>query len=545
MAQRIIDTNISRDLPDHISYLTQSRRLVLFQPNNKHLIKDTTELETEFHRVMTYGGWITEFTRLADGTKLNGWGHVNVSYDPTMPGHVAVEYVQCGHLIFDVTVKDIQQAPLVAQVYEVTTVDLYNMAQDYGFDLEVTAQLMEQLENVQNNSSMLTMNETNRIYRSFFKEKGKVYASWFSQALQKYLKVPEEFFNGAAQQIQEMPPIDPLNPTMVAEPVLKWVPIPATEYPYYFYLNRITECEPIIGTLGRATLDFYTQEAASTIWSSFVNGCTEAANVMWSPENPDLDAPVAPKQLTFIVEHGKLWNTPMRAFSAPYPPATLPNALEMLRTQNAEDTNNVSFATNNRKDTRKTATELEMAQQQDTVMSTISVTAWATCLGKIWNAAWTIIQAEALQGKIVFCADEQGQNNLQLIGADYKLIPAGTTDYVERMEKMASMQSDMPIVMPTAAGPAFLEEYLRMKYPQNAETFITPLKQQAQQGQQVVEVLSTLLQQAVTDESGQNLRPEWQAHAQELAKLGIKAGPAQPQMNETPNPTQDPAAGPA
>jgi hypothetical protein len=267
---------------------------------------------------------------------------------------------------------------------------------------------------------------------------------------------------------------------------------------------------------------------------------------MWCPENANLEAPTAPKQLEFSIEHGKIWNQPMRAFSPPYPDATLPNVLDILRTQNAEDTNQISFATNNRKDTRKTATEIEAAQAQDSVMGTVTVTNWATALSSVWNAAWRIIQSEALQGNIVFCSIPEGQNNVELIGQDFKLIPAGTTDYVERMEVIASMQSDIPIVLPTAAGPAFLEEYLKLKYPNNAEKFIAPLRQQQAQSQQTVQALQVMLQEAVTDDAGK-LMPEWQPHAMELQQLGVKAGPAlaQPQQPLTPAQNEEPIQSPA
>jgi len=515
--QRIIDTNIARDMPDHVSYLVNSRRIAIFDPVDKTVKVDCNGIEMEFRRVMTYENWIFDYERWADCTKLHGWGFADCCYDPEFPGHVSIEYITAGNILFDPRVKCIQQSPIVARRYQVTTVDFLQMAADYKFDANLSDQIYQKLTALEKNP-VGEIQEASCIYRCFFKKAGYVYSLWYTKDLQGALTPAEQFWNGVSVQITEMA-TDPVGFGLT--PVQKWVPEYEKVYPFYLYRNRVSEEEPIVRTPGRSTLDYYTQEAASALWSGFVNGVTEASNVMWAPENADLEAPTAPGQLDIQIKHGAIWNRPMKAFTSPYPESTLPQALEMLRTQNAEDTNQISFATNNRKDTRKTATEIQAAAVQDAQMSSVSVTNWATAIGEILNAAWRIVRSEALQGKIKFL-EVDGQNDIERIGLEYKLIPAGTTDYVERMELIASMQQDWTIVGPTAAGPVFLEEYLRMKYPLIADKLIAPLQQQTMQAQTVVPVLQELLTQAVTDENG-TLKPEWQAHAAELQKLGIKA----------------------
>ena len=527
--QRIIDINISRELPDHISYLTQSRRIAIFEALNKQAVVSTNTIEMEFKRVMTYDDWITSYERWADCTKLHGYGFVDVSYDPEMPGAVGVEFITAGNLLFDPRVKCIQQSPMIARRYEITSVDLDVFAKDYEFDPVVVDEIQRKLTE-QEKSPTNEMAESACIYSVFFKNiaDGLVYRAWWSWDTKKFLKPAEPFWNGleVQKEIEAPPVVDPNNPAIEAPTTqLQWEKVYETEYPFFVYRNRVTEEEPIIRTMGRGVMDYYTQEAASALWSALVNGTTEASNVMWSPKNPNQEAPTAPKQLELIVKHGAIWNSPMEAFTAPYPPANLPQVLDALRTQNAEDTNQVSFATNNRRDTRKTATEIEAAQQQDTQMSSISQTNWATAIGGVLNKAWGIIKAQALKGTIVFCplGDGSQGNDIALISQPYKIIPAGTVDYVERMEMIQSMQTDWPIVGPTPCGQVFLEEYLRVKYPLIADKLIKPLEQQQQQAAQVLQAVLPLLQQAVTDESG-NLRPEWQSHAAELASLGIKPG---------------------
>ena len=538
IGQRIIDINISRAITDYVSYITQSRRLAIFEPNNKSLNIDTNLLEMEFRRVMTYDGYISDYVKWADCALCHGWGAVDGCYDPTKPGAYSVEYVSAGNLMFDLRVKCIQQAPMVARRFEITTVDLREFALDYDFDPQVTEELYRKLDEREKGSPSAP-EECNYIYKVFYKEGGKVQTCWYSKDLQKYLKAPEPFYNGVdRQQIKPVIP-NPANPKITG-PQVEWVPEDETEYPFFLEQTRLTEDESISRAFGFAIRDFYTQEAATSIWSATVNGTTEAANVMWAPKNPNLEAPIAPKQLSMTVQHGAIWDTPMEAFHPPYPPENLPRTLEMLRSQNAEDTNQISFAVNNRRDTRKTATEIEAAQAQDSQMSSVAVTNWATAIGCLLNHAWRVIKSQALQGKIKFCQIETvdpatGQpsyvNNVELIKQDYKILPAGTVDYVERIERINSMQTDWPIVGPTAAGPVFLEEYLRVKYPTIAEKLIAPLQQQQANALQMVQAMQPILQAAVTDEAG-TLRPEFQQYAQQLQQFGIQAGVTSP--NEKP-----------
>lgn len=541
IGQRIIDINISRELPDYVAHLTQARRYAIFEPIDKTVQVDTNALEMEFRRVMTYDGYIIPYIMFADSTKLHGWGIVDVCYDPAKPGAVSVEFVSAGNLFFDPRVRDIQQAPLIARRYEITSVDLAAFAKEYAFDPAVTAQLREKLEN-QEKLADGQPQECNYIYRTFYKVDGIVYAGWYSKDLQQFLRLAEPFYNGVDKQIETPPEIDPANPTMPMAPIVQWVPAEETEYPFVLSLNRITEDEPIVASVGRASMDYYTQEAATALWTAFVNGCVEASNVMWYPKEPNMDAPAAPKQIDFEIRHGAIFNQPMEAFAPPFPSSQLPGALDMLRTQNAEDTNQVAFAVNNRKDTRKTATEIEAATTQDSQMTSVSTTIWATTLGKIANAAWRIVQSQALQDKIAFVLKAPAEqidpatqqpvvapptNDVELIGREYKVIPAGTVDFAERVEQINSMQSDFPIIKGTAAEPVFMEEYLRLKYPAIADKLIAPLQQQQQQALQMVQAMQPILQVAVTDEQGR-LKPEFQQYAPQLQMFGITAEPAPP-----------------
>ncbi len=91
---RVIDTNISRELPEFLAFLKQSNRLAVFtcisDPNTP-----TDNLERDFTKGLTYQGWYKDFKRLIDGASLHGWDSIEVVFDETKPLHVGFEHI--GH----------------------------------------------------------------------------------------------------------------------------------------------------------------------------------------------------------------------------------------------------------------------------------------------------------------------------------------------------------------------------------------------------------------------------------------------------------------
>jgi len=68
---RVVDTNIAREDPIYIAYLTQSRRLVIFdEPGSPNDYTDRMEIEVT--KGIKYRGWLTDFYRVRDGAALHG-----------------------------------------------------------------------------------------------------------------------------------------------------------------------------------------------------------------------------------------------------------------------------------------------------------------------------------------------------------------------------------------------------------------------------------------------------------------------------------------
>ncbi len=92
--QRVIDINMSRELPEFLSFLKQSNRLAIFTCVSDPNIQ-TDNLEKDFTKGLTYEGWYKDFKKMIDGAQLHGWDSVEVVYDESKPLHVGFEHVDC------------------------------------------------------------------------------------------------------------------------------------------------------------------------------------------------------------------------------------------------------------------------------------------------------------------------------------------------------------------------------------------------------------------------------------------------------------------
>ena len=96
---RIIDTNITRELPPYINYIKNSRRLCIFtcisNPDQA-----TDKLEIEFTRGMTYPNWEKALYKKLDGSATHGWD----STKQPCPGRVPISSIlYCRSCLLSVT----------------------------------------------------------------------------------------------------------------------------------------------------------------------------------------------------------------------------------------------------------------------------------------------------------------------------------------------------------------------------------------------------------------------------------------------------------
>lgn len=503
---RLIHQNINQALPPLLSYLKQSPRMATFVPG------DNAYLDQEFTRVLQYPGWEVPYIELLDGAELNGLGYMMVKYDPTKLGAVAMDTIPIGEIIYDRRLKSLQDSPAVLIKHVITSVSFYHWDSFENFDKESDAYKAI--------TARLLMNEVNNIgddlviYEVFVKVNGFVYRGWYYKDSRQWLKQPLPFSNGIEETVPEIN-IDPM--AMTSEPTYVSKPVHLTYYPIAVKRISITENRKHDEVEGRAVDDYHKQEAATTLMTAAVNGSTQAANTMWAPDGSNLDG-VAPAQLQFKIKNNAIWKTPMRAFTSPWPDPMIFKGIESVIQQNAMETNQVAWAVNNRKDSRKTATEIEAAQQQQGMLTGTSALVFSIFLRDVLTMTWPIVQSAAKKGTIKFLIEVSDPAEKEaILSTQYEVKPAGDIDFVEKQQRIANIQQDLPLFQGQPIGQEMLKEYIRLRYPEKYDAWSKVLTQG--NDTQLIQGLAQALQATVTDEATGQLKPEFAPEAQSLQQL--------------------------
>ena len=503
---RLIHQNINQALPPLLSYLKQSPRMATFVPG------DNAYLDQEFTRVLQYPGWEVPYIELLDGAELNGLGYMRVKHDATKLGAVAMETVPMNEIIYDRRLKSLQDSPAVLIKHVITSVTFYHWDSFENFDKESDG--YKAIANKLLSNEVNSVGDDLVIYETFVKVNGFVYRGWYYKDSKQWLKQPLPFSNGIEESVPEIN-IDPM--AMTSEPTYVSKPVHLTYYPIAVKRIAIIENRKHDEVEGRAVDDYHKQEAATTLMTAAVNGSTQAANTMWAPDGANLDG-VAPAQLQFKIKNNAIWKTPMRAFTSPWPDPMIFKGIESVIQQNAMETNQVAWAVNNRKDSRKTATEIEAAQQQQGMLTGTSALVFSIFLRDVLTMTWPIVQSAAKKGTIKFLIEVSDPVEKEaILSKQYEVKPAGDIDFVEKQQRIANIQQDLPLFQGQPIGQEMLKEYIRLRYPEKYDAWSKVLAQG--NDAQLIQGLAQALQATVTDEATGQLKPEFQPEAQSLQQL--------------------------
>jgi hypothetical protein len=519
---RLINQNINQALPPLLSYLKQSPRMATFVPG------DNSYLDQEFTRVLQYPGWEIPYIEVLDGAELNGIGYMMVKADNTKLGGVSMETIPFNEIVYDRRLKSLQDSPAVLIKHVITAVSFYHWDSFENFDKNsdaynaITKRLLSEEVNVIGDDLV--------IYETFVKVNGFVYRGWYYKDSKQWLKQPLPFSNGIEESVPEVN-IDPM--AMITEPTYVNKPVHLTYYPIAVKRAEIKENRKHDEAEGRAVEDYHKQEAATTLMTAAVNGCTQAANTMWSPDGANLDG-MAPAQLQYKIKNNAIWKTPMRAFTAPWPDPMIFKGIEAITQQNAMENNQVAWAVNNRKDSRKTATEIEAAQQQQGMLTGTSALVFSIFLRDVLTMTWPIVQSEAKKGSIKFLIEVSDPAEKEVIlSKQYEVKPAGDIDFVEKQQRITNIQQDLPMFQGTPIGQEMMKEYVRLRYPEKYDQWSKILSQG--NDTQLIQGLGQALQAVVTDEATGQLKPEFTAEAQSFQQLQQAV---QQRLAQQPNATQ-------
>lgn len=471
---RVIDGNIRRELADIMAFLNAGYRLGIFECKSQPNI-DTRQLEDEVTKGLTYNGWYTEFEKTADGTGLHGFDYLEVVFDTSKPLHVGFEHVGTDCLYFNRKVEDIQDSEWLIRKYEIP---VFRLEQDFvtkfGFNAEQVAMITESFKETRRND-VVTIN------KGYFKYQDITYVCWFGDATGKttdWLKAPEKLRLGIWEDSQN---IDP----MTGKPVR--VESDIHFFPILRNLYRNDEQKPLVAHKGRGFLDAPQQEANTAIISGFVNMTTRSQSIYASPDLDDGESAEI-KVLDVELEPDGIYNRKMNFWNTPAPDVMLLQALGILDNRNSLQSGQVSFAAANRKDSRKTAKELNLAEDQQSKITSIGLAGFSEFLRGVLEIAWRIIQSQAIDNKIKLLLIEQQTvklgipqsefvNNIEVISQEFDIRPAGDTDVIEAQAEQQKMQQDWPVVQ-TVPGlkQVFLEDYLKLRYPKHSDQYVQAMK---------------------------------------------------------------------
>ena len=499
---RVIDENISREKPAFIAYLQNSRRLAIFsdrlQPQVKH-----DELEGAFTRGMQYNDWIIPYHKTIDGAQLHGWDWFEVLYDADKPLHCGVEHVGHDRLEFSLDAEDIQNNIRVARVYKWTRTQIDTAVKKFGFSPE-QANKLKNYQSQNSNQSNSTKDIVYTVRKGYFKYEGVVYVCWYSlDACDDWLLAPAKFFNGVCEQVEVQVPQPPMQAPMfdamgqvvgvedIPQPPrieLQWQDVDEVLYPLCLLPFEETEQKEISTRKGRAFKDKYKQEVMTTGWSSFLNGHNRATWVMGSrtQESGKNEAEVQSVE----IKDGAILSQPINWNRMPYPDPGMLQALQLFDQKIAQGIGQMTYAVQSKSSgARTTAKEIESAQQDTALLSSVNITLFSACIRKVMTAAWRIVQSQSLQNKIKFYGTYQSVplpdgtssepefvNDEQAISVEYDIRPAGDTDVIQRQEQISSMMEFWGVVSGTPIAGPFLGELLKLKFGEKGEVWAKMLE---------------------------------------------------------------------
>jgi len=500
--QHIIDTNIRQEQAPYVQYIVQPLRSVICSDNVDPTI-DLALLEQDLTKKLRYKGWEIPMFANIDAFQMNGRSVMQVVQDLRNPGGIGREMVSYADFAFINDTRNLQNAEIIAQSYYFTKTQLVklkepkpNSAPEDNWDPTQIDKILETEPSDTNiNPDDYTEEKDRSLYRVqkiMFRVRGVVQVGWCCIGRNDdWARKPRPLFLGRRQLLQE-------NKIQMAMRMMTGGLPPSkeqyeTEYPYFLFPYLITENDTIDQLKGRVYLDQDAQEAVSSLLSSTLTQARRAAGMYFSKETSDPNDDVLIDKNVYF-EQNCLINANVKAFKMDAPDPGIFGAIAALSTANKSETSQVAFAVNNRKDSRKTKKELDLAEDTQQQLSTIQVVLFSNALTDMYTYECTIIKSRVLSG--VIQVDKQ---IAPLYQREYTIKPSGDTDVVEKEQMIQAMMGAWEVIQQTAAAPLFLADMLEKMFPANAAKYIKALQdgmnnQQAQQMQQMQSLMTQLTQ---------------------------------------------------
>lgn len=518
IGRRVIDTNIARDKPTFLRYLTGSpRQIVLRTADDTIPVAAREHLEREFTNGFRTGGWLGEHIKAVDSMQLHGRGIFLVTANAESPLGIAASYVPPEDFVFPLEVRDLQSAPMLAIRYKLTVTQFEDWAQRFQWK---PAEVKTIVELIQDDARVKTILFAHHVI--FRVPGGQLYQVWYYNDTSRLLSVAAPYFGGFLNEDR--------------------TPRPTSVYPVFpVYLN-VTENPKLVERKGRAHADMHDQEALTVSWTSVVNAAIRASEIY--PYRDDAVPVENPEvvQTDTILRPGVVTKTKLQFFAPPAPNPMLLTVIQALRTENSSAAGQVDFAAQTRKDSRKTATELDLAADQSSDIQAGPLTSFAIGYRELLQYMWDVVvnnlQVGALRDflshpddaplRAALTAPAPGPDGASTLApaTRFTVVPAGDVDYVERQKKLQRLVQFFPLYQQTPAAEFFLQRILELAFPDDYPQLAPLLQDKSKNmGVALLHILEALPPGAVPPEQAQQFQ-QIIAEAQQV--FGTGPGPAAP-----------------
>jgi hypothetical protein len=440
--QHIIDSNIRREQAAYIAYLSQSTRAAIFKPVGRDFV--TERLEKDFTNRVRYSGWQFPIYRVIDGMQQNGFGICEIVPDITKPGNLVFQDVDFGCFGFPKDTMDIQSCETLIRIFYFTKSQLRKLV-SLGFNQEYIDKIIESFRETRDKSYI-------EVEKVFFRKDGVVHVGWSAvEHCDEWLKEPSPLYIGRYNNKN----------------------IPEVDYPFVIFPYLLTENTTLQKLRGRVYLDQDTQEAVTSLMSSFVTAHRRGSYLLFA-RNTDL----GPTSEEIGLQHtalksGDVISAPVVQFQLKPPDPTMLSAIQALMTMNVQEISQINYAAQNRKDSRKTATEIQASMMSAQMLSAAQLNLFSAALTELYTVAFEIIRSRIFGG-LIKVDDEL--KSLYAYG-NYVIIPAGDVDFVERQQKISLMTQMLPVIGSTGAKDVFIRDLIKNMFPNEAESYLKLLSQ--------------------------------------------------------------------
>ena len=499
----IIDTNIRREQSKYVAYVTGSRRSAIFSSITEPTVA-TGELERDFTDKTRYSGWQVPLFKIIDGMQLHGYSIAEVQFDEDMPGHFAIEAVNYEDFGFPEDTRDIQACEMVVHRHYFTAIQLLDMVENDDFNEDIIDRLVDDHGQAPEVESLY------QVEKVLFKHDNKVYVAWSCNAkCDDWLRDPRPLYLGRR------------DGEMLRD---------ETQYPYVVFPYNIQEDSAVQNATGRAFADRTTQETITSLMSSFVTAHRRAANFYFAKDNEDPNNTNVQTSVRF--QNGALIDANIKQFQLRPPDTSMIGAIQSLMSQNAQEQSQINYAAMNRQDSRKTATEIQAASSEAQMLSSTQVSLFSIALKDVYEWCWRIYQSRVVAGVLRPAASLD-----MYLNHEFNIKPAGDVDVIERQEKSQKMMQAWGVVSQTALAPVFLQNMMRLMFPDEGESYAEML-QTGNEKDQLLQQLMQIINSLIIDPQTGQLNEEAQDFAPQIKMLQAKVTDILGQSNGQPgNPT--------